>query len=179
MTTILKQDPFGKHEVTRSRRASISETGRSSIAKGGVISVSVLFLAIAIVGCEPGPKSARGFRLPDGNEEKGKAAFVALKCFTCHKVDGVELPSPSDTVKEPVLLGGEVTRIKTYGELVTSVIHPSHKLSEQVRKEWGQNAKLSPMPEFNDVMTVSQMIDLVAFLQPRYKKLEVDSQYYP
>ena len=35
------------------------------------------------------------------------------------------------------------------------------------------------MPEFNDVMTVRQMIDLVAFLQSRYKKLEVDYPIAP
>jgi hypothetical protein len=29
------------------------------------------------------------------------------------------------------------------------------------------------------MMTVSQMIDLVAFLQPRYKKLVGNYEYYP
>ena len=38
---------------------------------------------------------------------------------------------------------------------------------------------ISDMPEFNDIMTVSQMIDLVAFLQPRYKKLVLDYKYHP
>lgn len=138
---------------------------------------ALVLLGLALTGCDPGPKSAKGFRLPDGNAEKGKAAFVALQCHLCHKVDGVDLPPPAPAVKSPVLLGGEVARIKTYGELVTSVIHPSHRLSEQMKKDWAQESKLSPMPEFNDLMTVSQMIDIVAFLQARYKRLLIDYPY--
>jgi hypothetical protein len=48
-----------------------------------------------------------------------------------------------------------------------------------MRAEWEREAKLSPMPVYNEVMTVSQMIDLVTFLQPHYKKLEVEYQLNP
>ena len=82
------------------------------------------------------------------------------------------MQAPSTTVKAPVVLGGEVMKVKTYGELVTAIIHPSHKLSPLLEKEWMEQAKLSPMGSFNRVMTVEQMIDLVAYLQPKYKELE-------
>lgn len=121
-----------------------------------------------LAGCEPSPNSSRGFRLPDGEAEKGKQAFLELKCNKCHKVDGVELPAPGSF---NLTLGGETQRVRTYGELVTSIINPSHVISQQYQIQL-TNAKESPMPRFNHEMTVEQMIDLVAFLQPRYKLIE-------
>lgn len=126
----------------------------------------VVLLAAALVsGCEPSPKSSRGFRLPDGDAKKGEQVFLDLKCNRCHKVEGVELPAPE---KFNLVLGGETAQVKTYGELVTSIINPSHVLSERYQRELAQ-AKESPMPQVTSEMTVGQMIDLVAFLQSRYR----------
>jgi L-cysteine S-thiosulfotransferase len=97
---------------------------------------------------------------------------VALKCNTCHRVNGVDLPPPVATAPTNIVLGGPVVRVQTYGELVTSVINPSHGLAPGFDSEQIKDGKLSPMPDFNDTMTVRQMIDLVAFLQSRYQKLE-------
>ena len=63
--------------------------------------------------------------------------------------------------EQSIKLGGEVARIKTYGELVTSIINPSHKLAkgyppEAVASEEGQ----SKMKNYNDVMTVSQLLSV-------------------
>lgn len=123
-----------------------------------------LLALAALPACDAGPKSPQGFRLPDGDAEKGKQAFLDLKCNICHKVEGVELPPPNAF---NLTLGGETIRVKTYGELVTSIINPSHVLSEKYRQQL-TDAKESPMPKFNQVMTVEQMIDLVAFLQQHY-----------
>lgn len=130
-----------------------------------------ILLSVALLASACSRKSAVGFRLPDGNVEKGKAAFVELKCYSCHKVDGVELPAPVVVTHQPVMIGGEVAHVQSYGELVTSIIHPSHRLSVEIKKEWEVDGKLSPMPDFNHVMTVEQMIDLVAFTQSHYKQL--------
>lgn len=138
---------------------------------------AVGILTALLAGCYAGPKSGKGFQLPEGNVENGKAAFLALKCNTCHRVDGVELPPPVATAPTNVVLGGEVTMIRTYGELVTSVINPSHGLAPGFSKEQIKNGKLSPMPEFNDTMTVRQMIDLVAFLQSRYREIQTEERY--
>lgn len=127
-----------------------------------------LSLFLFVAGCQ---KSGVGFRLPEGNVDKGKAAFVELKCYSCHTVDGVQLPDHSVQKHKPVPIGGDVARIKTYGELVTAVIHPSHKLSVEAKKEWEVDGKLSPMPDYNSAMTVQQMTDIVTFLQSRYSQL--------
>ena len=137
----------------------------------------MLVLAAVLAGCYAGPKSAKGFQLPDGDVDNGKAAFLALKCNTCHRVSGVELPAPVATAPTNVVLGGEVTMIRTYGELVTSVINPSHGLAPGFKKEQIKEGKLSPMPDYNEIMTVRQMIDLVAFLQSRYAQIEEEPNY--
>jgi mono/diheme cytochrome c family protein len=130
-------------------------------------------------GCGPASKSARGFRLPDGNIEQGKAAFIALQCHQCHQVEGVELPAPECAPPVTVTLGGEVLKVKTYGDLVTSIINPSHRLAAGYEKETIQKDGHSLMKNFNDVMTVNQLIDLVAFLQSRYLELNIDFTSYP
>lgn len=123
-------------------------------------SISIILLA----GCEE-----RGFRLPQGDVEKGKAAFVVLQCNNCHRVAGVDLAPPVSTVATNVTIGGEVSYIKSYGELVTCVINPSHEFATGFKKSISADAgSLSPMPEYNNVMTVRQMVDIVAFLRSTY-----------
>jgi len=135
-----------------------------------------LALALFAAACKPPDQSPRGFRLPEGDIERGKEAFVSLNCYACHTVDGVALPPA--TAEQVLPLGGEVARLKTYGQLVTAVIHPSHNLAPAF-KEKLERGEISPMPQFNDSMTVSQMIDIVTFLQSRYRALEYDPIYYP
>lgn len=133
------------------------------------------YLAIAVCvgllqGCVQGPESAQGFRLPDGSPETGLQAFRDLNCQACHDVQGVDAPAESDTDTR-VALGGEVTRVKTYGELVTSIINPSHKLAPGYREEDVTEDGMSLMEAayLNEVMTVQELIDIVAYLQPLYE----------
>jgi hypothetical protein len=117
-----------------------------------------------------GPKSGLGFRLPDGDAARGKQAFVDLRCNACHNVEGSDLPF-SGTGAASVTLGGRTVRVKTYGDLVTSIINPSHRITPRYPPEQvslnGQS--LMTLPYLNDVMTVQQLIDLVAFLQGSYQ----------
>lgn len=131
--------------------------------------VALLVAACCLSGCPGSPESARGFRLPDGDAEAGRAAFVALQCHACHQVADVELPSFPGTAPVSVELGGQVSRVKTYGDLVTSIINPSHKLIRRYPEDQVSRDGESLMPVLNDVMTVQQLVDLVAFLQPNYE----------
>ena len=81
------------------------------------------------------------------------------------------MPSPSKDYAyvRVVVLGGEVRQVKTYGALVTSIINPSHSLAPGYPKELITKDNQSAMANFNDTMTVRQLIDLVAFLQSRYE----------
>jgi sulfur-oxidizing protein SoxX len=130
----------------------------------------LVLLAFLTAACN-NPKSSAGFRLPDGDAGRGKARFLELKCNTCHTVAGTDIPVPSNDYAyvRVVVLGGEVAHVKTYGELVTSIINPSHSLAPGYPKELITRGNQSAMANFNDTMTIQQLIDLVAFLQSRYK----------
>jgi hypothetical protein len=130
--------------------------------------LGLLLCAAALTACTR--ESGFGFRLPDGDPLRGRDAFVALRCQACHTVEGLDVPAP-DAGFAAVALGGETTRIKTYGELVSSIINPSHRIapgypSAQVALN---GESLMTFAHLNDVMTVHQLIDLVAFLQASYE----------
>ena len=125
-------------------------------------------LAIVMVGCA-GQKSGAGFRLPDGDPAAGKVAFEELKCHQCHRVHGVELPAPTVKPPVPVVLGGEIPHVKTDGDIVTSIINPSHRISAAFKsEEVTQPDGTSRMPDLTQTMTVRQLVDVVAFLQTHY-----------
>lgn len=133
--------------------------------------LAALAAGLVLGGCGDPVKSPRGLRLPRGDAENGRAAFVALGCPRCHTIVGVDLPKPTEKPELVVALGGEVTRLRTVGDLMTSIIHPTDRLSEKWQPPPGPRPVKSPMPVVNDVMTVEQMIDLVTFLQPHYREV--------
>jgi sulfur-oxidizing protein SoxX len=125
-------------------------------------------LAALLAACSPAPESPRGFRLPDGDAASGQQAFLDLQCHACHKLPGVELPTINIAAPVTVMLGGPVTRVKTYGELVTAIINPSHKLIKRYPKDEVSSDGQTFMPNMNELMTVSQLVNLVAYLQDKY-----------
>lgn len=62
-----------------------------------------------------------------------------------------------------VTIVAKTTRISTYGELVTSVINPSHKISKNYSDGPVESDGQSLMRNYNDVMTVAELTDIVAF----------------
>lgn len=140
--------------------------------------VPVLFAAILLAACDTGPKSSMGFKLPDGDPAIGKQLFVQLECNSCHTVINLDLPEPVEPGPVNVLLGGPVARVKTYGQLVSSVINPSHRIVRRYKKEDVTQNGESLMPIYNETMTVQQLIDLVAFLQGEYRVTVPQYSYY-
>jgi len=141
-------------------------------------------LAILAIGssCKDRPaRMGKGFRLPEGNVENGRQAFQQLKCNHCHSVAGVDLPKPTAALEAQFELGGEVRRVKSYGELVTAIIQPQHGIAPayfgRTRTDSDQNP--SPMPSFNDAMSVTQLTDIVTFLHSNYRKAAPPGSVYP
>ena len=139
--------------------------------------ISVLMLVSILFGCKE-TDAPRGFALPEGDARQGKVAFEELKCFTCHEVAGLEddLPRPTATPVVDVKLGGLAMREPTDGELVTSIANPSHSIYPAGEKERVVSGEGSRMANLNEVMTVQQLIDLVAFLHERYTTTEEGSK---
>ena len=125
------------------------------------------FAALSMA-CGSGRHSAAGFRLPeDGDAARGKAAFAALECHTCHEVSGVDLPRPTVQPPVPVVLGGEVNREVTDGYLVSAIINPNYRLAVYPKPQITTGGQ-SRMPSYADRITVRQLTDVVAFLQANY-----------
>ncbi len=141
----------------------------------------LLTCVLVLSGCdEDRTMSERGFRLPDGDAMAGRETFVYMHCNQCHTIQGEQLPAIPGF--EPfVELGGSVTRVKTYGELVTAIINPSHKLADGYAKDLVSEDGKSKMYVYNGFMTVQELTDLVMFLQPHYDVVPPEFHYrvYP
>lgn len=141
--------------------------------------LTVLACVASLAGCGTDPRSPWGFRLPDGDAAKGEALFVTLECNVCHTIAGQEMTEPVKAGPVNVMLGGPAARVKTYGDLVTSIINPSHKLVHRYPEDDISQDGQSLMRNYNEVLTVQQLIDLVAFLQLQYEVAIPQYSYFP
>jgi hypothetical protein len=147
--------------------------------KNNVMRILLVSAALCVAGCDTGPKSSLGFTLPDGDPEQGKAVYITFQCNTCHEHADVPQLATSGDSSISVVLGGETTRVRTYGELVTSVINPSHRVARRKSSDVADESGQSKMVNFNDVMTITQLVDLVAFLQSSYTLSPYKTTTYP
>ena len=141
--------------------------------------IALLLISVAILsGCDQEARmSQQGFRLPDGDADAGRTAFLYMQCHQCHTIAGEELPEIPGMDPPYVELGGKVSRVKTYGELITAIINPSHKLARGYAKEVVADNGESHMFIYNSHMTVQELIDIVMFLQPKYD-VKVPAYHY-
>ena len=136
-----------------------------------------VYAAVLISGCNG---QAGGFALPEGNIEEGRATFKRLECNACHSISEIAWKGGSDSLH--IQLGGEVVRKKAYEALVTSVINPSHKIAPRYKQKNSTETTesgLSKMKNYNEVMTVQELVDLVTFLQSEYNVNTPTTYYRP
>jgi len=146
-----------------------------SIKATSVTAIAIMTaVALLMVACSEG-QPVRNFVMPKGDIEAGREVFVAFNCHRCHDIAGVELPERNNEPPFVVKLGGEVIRVKDYGELLTAVVNPNHVISPHYKtklEEVGRDPDKSPMPYFGEIMTVAELIDLVEFLNAQYTRLQ-------
>jgi len=145
--------------------------------------VSIFFM-VALSACTVESPAVKGFVLPEGDVARGEQVFIKFGCPGCHTIPGVDLPEMDPEPEILLEIGGEVYRIKNYGELLTSVINPVHVISPKYLSKLDESDRSkasTPMPYYGDTMTVTEMINLVAFLHDKYSKLMPDffESYYP
>lgn len=143
----------------------------------GVI-LLLLMASLGGLGCEVGPASGLGLRLPEGDVARGEATFRELGCVECHVIEGEAAPARPEGAPRPIVLGGRADHIATHGELVTSIVNPSHGHPRRYPREEVFEQGLSKMKNFNDEMTVAQLLDLTSYLQSKYE-LDFDALYGP
>jgi hypothetical protein len=144
------------------------------------MTVSRFVARVLLIACLAGCSAQdAGFTLPPGDAERGQAAFVKFRCFDCHQVEGVTLPPGEQPNQVVVQLGGKVDREKTYADLVTGIINPSHRLAPGYDPSLVAQDGQSRMTVYNDAMTVAQLIDIVTFLQQHYELRPYEPTPYP
>lgn len=122
-----------------------------------------------LTACDAGVDSPRGFSLPKGDLANGEKVLIKHHCLACHTIKGVTDESVELELDKAVQLGGERSKVTTYAELVTSIINPSHKIARSYKLSTADNTDVSKMRNYNDVMTVTELVDLVTYLQPHFK----------
>ena len=126
-----------------------------------------------------GDKPVKGLIMPAGDVAQGEQVFVDFNCHACHTIPGIELPEVKDQLPFEVVIGGEMLRVRNHGELLTAVVNPDQAICMSYRAMMareGREVLMSPMPYRGEDMTVAELIDLIAFLNAQYVKLQ--PQYY-
>ncbi len=98
-------------------------------------------------------------RVPQGEPARGREVFVAMNCHTCHAVRGENFPQASTT------LGPELTGMGAHhpaAYILESILNPNAVIVEGPGYT-GPDGR-SIMPDYRDLLTVGQLIDLVAYL---------------
>lgn len=137
------------------------------------IALAILAGITVSAGCtRPDSETVSGFVLPDGDIDLGRQLFVDYDCQRCHIMDDPALAAYEGERDFEIRLGGEVIRVQNYGDLLTSVVIPDHRLSQKrkVVDATGKPLESTPMPDFTQKITVAELIDLVAYLHSRYSE---------
>jgi len=152
-------------------------TGKSSMP--GLTRIILIVTALALAACTEEGKPVKGFVLPQGDIAQGEQVFVDFQCHGCHTIPGIEFPATDFEPPFILEIGGEVYRVKNYGELLTAVVNPDHIISPKYKamlERADREVIISPMPYFGEQMTVAELIDLVEFLHAQYTRLQ--PEYY-
>jgi sulfur-oxidizing protein SoxX len=130
-----------------------------------------------VAGCASG--ALFGFPIDQGDIPAGREAFIDHRCHQCHSIADERLPALAGADRPILELGGPTTMVRSYADLTTSIINPNHTISERYRdQQLLSNTEIpldSPMPRPNiDTMSVRQLIDIVAFLDSKYRLVVED-----
>jgi len=99
---------------------------------------------------------------PQGDPGRGREVFLNLECYRCHEVRGQAFPAPDD----PEKIGPELSVMGPAHEaeyFLEAIVNPSATLDKGKGYEAADGS--SKMPSFNEVLTVQELTDLVAFLK--------------
>jgi cytochrome c2 len=126
---------------------------------------ALLALLLLNAGCEreaaaPAAEyQPRWHFLAAGDPAAGARVFADLKCHTCHTVSGRAVGSTKNSGPE---LGSMVSGLSP-DEIAAAIIAPSHSVSSKGGL-WREE-KPSKMGDYSQVMTVRQLMDVVAYLR--------------
>ena len=101
------------------------------------------------------------FTLPPGDAAAGRKLFADLGCHSCHEVKGEQFPPAEKRDGGPELTGMGSMHPAEY--LAEAIVNPNAVIIDE--PGFTGPDRLSKMPSFNDDLTVTQLINLVAYLK--------------
>ena len=103
------------------------------------------------------------FTVPEGDPVAGREVFVMVQCYACHTIAGEQFPpvKPVERAPAPDLTGVGALHPASY--LAEAILNPSAVVVEG--PGYADAEGFSNMPNFADVLTIRQWLDLVAYLQ--------------
>jgi mono/diheme cytochrome c family protein len=100
------------------------------------------------------------FTWPKGDPAKGREIFVKLECYSCHEIKGEKFPAPGGEVGPELSVMGPLHDAEYFAE---AIINPSAAIEKS--KGYEATDGSSKMPSYNELVTVQDLIDLVAYLK--------------
>ncbi len=146
-------------------------TNRFSQFSFGLVAIGLLIGAAVSIRAQQQPAveheahgTAKGWKFtwPQGASAKGREVFAKLECYSCHEVKGETFPAPTEKEK----VGPELSAMGPIHEadyFAEAIINPNAVI-EKGRGWEGPDGK-TKMPSYNDVATVQEIVDLVAYLK--------------
>lgn len=109
---------------------------------------------------------------PLGDATKGKSLFESKLCSRCHTVEGAKFPEYDLPAIDFIHLAGENNRGWNRDIYATQIMDPQHLISPDHQKAMlriGDRlaAENSPMLDYNQSLTMGDLVDLVTFLEVR------------
>ena len=84
---------------------------------------------------------------------------MKLECYSCHEVKGEEFPAPGNGLGPELSAMGPLPEADYFAE---AIINPNAVI--ELGRGYEDEAGRSKMPSYNDVVTVQEVIDLMAYL---------------
>lgn len=137
---------------------------RARAVLGWTLAGTLVGTLAACAAHQPAPASTLAW--PAGDPEAGRDAFIRVGCAACHAVEGAgDMPEPVAQPPVPVTFGRPAPSRPTAERLVEAIVNPDVHIAESHRPRQVQMGDQSRMGDFTRVLTVRELIDIVAFLQ--------------
>lgn len=112
--------------------------------------------------------------IPPGDSAEGETVFLEQRCYRCHTLEGRELPDFDLPAKLKIHLGGDAHTLWNRDEFGRAILNPDHVVSPQyqtimIQAGDQQGSQESPMPNFNAILSISDLINLATFLDSMRK----------
>jgi mono/diheme cytochrome c family protein len=105
------------------------------------------------------------FTLPKGDPSEGRKVFVEVECYKCHEIKGEKFPAVAGGEKGVGPELSEIAGMHPPEFFAESIINPNAVIDPDANKldYVGEDGK-SKMPDYNNVLTVKQVADMVAYI---------------